>query len=584
MPSEIYEQIKSSLDIVDLIGERVKLRRSGRGYLGLCPFHNEKTPSFFVYPDTQSFYCFGCHASGNIFTYVMKTEGLEFREALELLAGRAGIELKSYEHKRGERSLYDILEMSAKFFSNNLKNSQGTAARAYIERRKLEKSDIERFTLGYSLSSWDGLTEFLRKQGISDRQILSSGLAIQNQQGIYDRFRGRLIFPIRSISGKILAFGGRLIDGDGAKYINSPETEIYSKRKNLYLLNEARNFIREKRRSILVEGYMDALRLHKCGFREAVASLGTSLTPEQAELLSRFADRCYICYDSDTAGKSAALRGMYILQEHGLDVQVVNVPEGKDPDEFLCSNPPEKFEDALTNAKPLILAHIDFLRPALKDNATKKSAVQELIDSLKNLNSEEVLQYRAQISEATLIPSNEIEQRIFGDARPISTAQEKERPEKEKRDQEKYDKEKFAGQKFSREDLLEAGLCAMLMSEQDCRLQIEPEEVYEILQNKFVQDTAYSILTGNPETLPELWLSNNESDKIGLLEIGKNFCTQLANLTVSEKWAKIYNDLKARRVKQRLKEISTKMKTGEASREEMQELESLQKQREKYGR
>ena len=200
MASEVYEQVRASIDIVDLISERVRLRKSGRGYIGLCPFHDEKTASFFVYPDTQSYYCFGCHESGNIFTYIMKTEGLEFREALELLAGRAGIELRTYEHKRGEMSLYDILELSTKFFMNNLQSSQGTAARAYLERRKLDKSDVERFSLGYSLSSWDSLTNFLRKQGVSDELILASGLVSQNSRGFYDRFRGRLIFPIRSIS------------------------------------------------------------------------------------------------------------------------------------------------------------------------------------------------------------------------------------------------------------------------------------------------------------------------------------------------------------------------------------------------
>ena len=569
MPSEVYEQIKSSVDIVDLIGERVRLRKSGRGYIGLCPFHSEKTASFFVYPDTQSYYCFGCHESGNIFTYIMKTEGLEFREALELLAGRAGIELRTYEHRRGERSLYDVLELSAKFFTNNLMSSQGTAARAYLERRKLDKSDVERFSLGYSLSSWDALTNFLRKQGVSDKMILASGLVSQNSMGFYDRFRGRLIFPIHNISGKIVAFGGRIIDGDGVKYINSPENEIYSKRRNLYLLDEARKFIREKRRSILVEGYMDALRLHKCGFREAVASLGTSLTPEQAELLSRFADRCYICYDSDNAGKNASLRGMYILQEHGLDVYVVNIPEGKDPDEFLCSNPPEKFEDALTQAKPLILAHIDYLRSALSDNSTKKSAVQELIESLKKLNPEEVLQYRAQISEAALIPPSELERRIFGDARPIS------------RRRENFD---VNTPKVEHEDLLEAGFCAMLMTEQFCRLRVEPAEVYEILNNETAQDTAYAILTENPESLAELWLSNGDTDKLGFIESGKNFCAQIGNIKPGEKWEKIYSELMRKKITRKIDEINAKLRRGEASNEELQELMSLQKQREIYAR
>ena len=340
--NEIINQIKDSLDIADIIGERVKLRKTSRGFMGLCPFHNEDTPSFHVYTDSQSYYCFGCKEAGDIFSYVMKTENLDFPEALRLLADRAGVKLGTYRQESTDT--YSVLNLAAKFFTEYLVSDSGSAARAYISRRKLDTSDIGRYSLGYSPNSWDALTKFLRSRHISDQAILNAGLAVQNSRGMYDRFRGRLMFPIHDITGKVIAFGGRIIDGEGAKYINSPEGALYSKRRNLYLLDRARNTIREKGRSILVEGYMDALRLHKCGFTEAVASLGTSLTEEQAGLLSRHAAKCYICYDSDSAGQNAAIKGMYILAEHGLSVYVVEIPDGKDPDEFLCNNPPEKFE------------------------------------------------------------------------------------------------------------------------------------------------------------------------------------------------------------------------------------------------
>ena len=283
------ELISSSTDIAELISEDVKLKPSSRGYVGLCPFHNEKTPSFHVYTDTQSYYCFGCHKGGNIFTYIMTRENVNFPEALQILADRAGIKLPN---ERGERKHnHDILKLAEEFFINKLKSPSGNAPKAYIMKRGLTESDINTFGLGYAPESWDALSVYLRKHGLTDKMIVSSGLAVQSERGgIYDRFRGRIIFPIHSITGRTIAFGGRIITGEGAKYINSPESDTYRKRDNLYLMDIARNAIREKRRSILCEGYMDAIRLHKSGFHEAVASLGTSLTSQQAEMLSRYAD------------------------------------------------------------------------------------------------------------------------------------------------------------------------------------------------------------------------------------------------------------------------------------------------------
>ena len=403
MGNNDVQLVKERLDIVDVIGDRVRLRRAGRNYVGLCPFHNEKTPSFHVSQEKQNYHCFGCGKGGDIFTFVMETEGMDFSQALELLAARAGVTLTKGQGKtKREGNLYEVLDLAAQFFSAQLRAPEGAAGRAYMERRALISQDASRFGLGWSSSSWDSLLRRLRGAGVSDRQALASGLAIEGQRGtLYDRFRGRLMFPIRDIAGRVIAFGGRLVDGEGAKYINSPEGELFSKRRNLYLLHEARNAIRERGRSILVEGYMDALRLHLCGFTEAVASLGTSLTEEQARLLKRFSDRCYICYDSDTAGQEATIRGMYILQGLGLDVQVIALPSGKDPDELLSSpGGNAAFEGAIKNARPLLLQHLASIRESLASPRTRRAGVASLMSGLVQLDPSAIAPYASELAGA----------------------------------------------------------------------------------------------------------------------------------------------------------------------------------------
>ena len=560
---KIYDEIKNALDIADIIGERVRLKRAGRGFVGLCPFHEEKTPSFHVFTDTQSYYCFGCGAAGDIFTFLMKTEGLTSWEAVELLAARAGIKVEQKERKSGEKSLYEVLDIAAKFFTENLTGVQGNAARAYMQRRNMDSNDINKFSLGYSLNSWDNLTNYLRRLGVKDIQILNAGLALQGSRGLYDRFRGRLIFPVKDIAGRVIAFGGRLIDGEGAKYINSPEGEVYSKRKNLYLLNDAKNFIREKDRSILVEGYMDALRLHKCGFGEAIASLGTSLTAEQAELLARFSSRCYICYDSDTAGQNAILRGMYILQEHGLDVNVVKIPEGKDPDEFLSSNPPEDFEKALSSAEPLVLHQIKTLAPLLKRNDTRKAATKELFENLSRLNINEILPYRSQISELTMIPPTEIDKILLSGNK--------------NNNQEIYN-ETFTRsyRRSADDDILEAGFCAMLFNYPQCRLSIEPSEAYDILSNDLAKETAASILMDNPDNLYSLWLSMGDTDKTSLIKRGEEFSRSLEGKDIETKWQSLYKIIKSKSINKKIAELQTKMKQNKASPSDLILLQKLQ--------
>ena len=552
----ICEQIISALEISDIIGERVQLRPSSRGFMGLCPFHNEDTPSFHVYTDTQTYYCFGCHEAGNIFSFLMKMDNLSFKEALEVLADRAGIELTPYEKRSGAKSYNDILDLTTKFFTENLVGIQGTAARAYMEQRKMNQPDIKRFSLGYSLNSWDSLVNYLRAAKITDKHILDLGLALNNRRGLYDRFRGRLMFPIKNVGGKIIAFGGRLIDGEGAKYINSPESVVYSKRKNLYLLYEARNSIKEKQRSILVEGYMDAIRLHKCGFTETVASLGTSLTAEQAKLLARFANDCYICYDSDSAGQAATLRGMYILQENGLNVQVIKLPEGKDPDEFLSAdnNTPEMFEEIIKSAKPLILHHIEALKPLLENRSTRNSAVKELFEGLGKLQPQEVIAYKEEICKATLVPPGVIE-RQFSKSNKVSNTNNV------------FKASIRESLNNLPNDPLEAGICSMLFHYAECRLSITPKEIYSLLTNPLAQETAVALITNNPDSLYILWTSANENDKLALLEQGEEFCRR-NNFSVQEKWRHFYEDLKYKYFLRKKEYLRAKLSRGVASQED----------------
>ncbi|MBQ7217587.1 MAG: DNA primase [Synergistaceae bacterium] len=569
--NEIINQIKDSLDIADVIGEKVKLRRSARGFMGLCPFHNEDTPSFYVYTDSQSYYCFGCKAAGDIFSYVMKSENLAFPEALRLLADRAGIKLPSYH--RENTDAYSVLDLAAKFFTDCLRSDSGTAARVYMSRRNLTDDDIGRYYLGYSPNSWDALTKFLRSKKIPDKAVLDSGLAVQNSRGLYDRFRGRLMFPIRDITGKVIAFGGRIIDGEGAKYINSPEGPIYSKRRNLYLLDKARTAIREKGRSILVEGYMDALRLHKCGFTESVASLGTSLTAEQAGLLSRYADRCYICYDSDTAGQNAAIKGMYILAEHGLSVYVADVPDGKDPDEFLCSSPPEMFEAALTSAKPLILKHIDFIKPALHDDNTRRSALDELFGSLKRLDPDDVLKYLGSICEVLMLPPEYVKSRLFSDTPP-----ENQRHYPERRQIPRQTQTPKIAPVFMLEEDPEAEMCALLWNSQDFRISIDIHEAVSIMNSEQNQAIVQAILSENTEDLEPLWLTLGETDKIAVIKRGENLMNQRGGMTDTENFLRVYSILKRRSIERRIAEFASMPLDAQ----NVKELTALYAQREKF--
>jgi DNA primase len=343
------------------------LEKRGKNYFGLCPFHREKTPSFSVEAGKQIFYCFGCGKGGNVFQFISLAEKLDFMESVRFLADRAKIMLPESDDPREEERaklkqlVLDINLLAARFFNEALRSRQGSAAAAYLKRRQISESTARRFGLGYSYNEWDSLYKYLKAQGISGDEMLKSGLVLKSSSGqMHDRFKGRLMFPIFDVRGNVIGFGGRVLDDSLPKYMNSPETPAYNKGKHLYALNFAKNS--ESKELIIVEGYMDVISLHQSGISNAVASLGTALTESQGRLLKKYADEIIISYDADTAGQAATRRGLDILNDIGCKVRVLSVPDGKDPDEYIRKNGPDKFRKLVQNALPLVEYKIKTLK------------------------------------------------------------------------------------------------------------------------------------------------------------------------------------------------------------------------------
>lgn len=356
---EILEKIKSQNDIVDVISERVRLKKSGRNFTGLCPFHNEKTPSFSVSQEKQIYKCFGCGEAGNVISFVMKEKNLPFVEAVKYLANRANIPLESNNGEKSKTAkkkdlLYRVNVEAAKFFFSNLINNQ--SAKEYFLNRGIKEQTIKKFGLGFANDSWNSLMFYLRRKGVNDILLEEAGLiSVNKEKGTkYDRFRNRVMFPVFDYQGRVIGFGGRVLDDSKPKYLNSPETLVFQKGTNLYGLNFALKHNLNERYFIIVEGYMDLISLHQYGITNVVASLGTALTINQARLLKRYADKVIISYDADMAGQMATLRGLEILRTAGFDVRVLNIPQGQDPDEYVRSNGREAFLKLINSAEPLI--------------------------------------------------------------------------------------------------------------------------------------------------------------------------------------------------------------------------------------
>ncbi len=354
---EIIEEVRSRSDIVDVISQYVRLARKGSTYFGLCPFHNEKTGSFSVSPNKQMYYCFGCGAGGNVFTFLMQYENFTFGEAMETLAERAGVELPKQEQSQAQRMeadrrarLLEIQKEAAKYFFMLLRSERGTQALSYFRKRGLSDETVRKFGLGYSDQYSDDLYRYLRQKGYEDEILKDSGLiSIDERRGGHDKFWNRAMFPIMDVRGKVIGFGGRVMGEGEPKYLNSPETRIFDKSRNLYGLHLARST--KKQQLLLCEGYMDVIALHQAGFDNAVASLGTSLTNGHANLLRRYTKEVYLTYDSDGAGVKAALRAIPILKEAGITAKIINMQPYKDPDEFIKALGAEAYQERIDNAE-----------------------------------------------------------------------------------------------------------------------------------------------------------------------------------------------------------------------------------------
>lgn len=369
IPDELIAEITAANDIVDVASSYMKLKRSGNGYKGLCPFHGEKTPSFHISADKQLYHCFGCGAGGSVLQFVMNIENLDFVDAVKFLAARANIAIPEGENReasdrmhRRKQNIYKINAASAKFFHSNLMKEENKVIQSYLIDRGLDRSTVVRFGIGYAPEAFDGCTKFLLNEGFTEEQILDSGMARRSEKNgkLYDFFRNRVMFPIIDVRGNVVAFGGRVTDKSLPKYLNSSDTAAFSKSKTLFALNFAKNHCRD--RIILCEGYMDVIALHKAGFEYAVATLGTALTKEHCAMISRYTKEVLLCYDSDEAGQKATAAAIALLKDANVKTKVLVMQGAKDPDEYIKNKGTAAFEQLVMGSENAVLYKINKLK------------------------------------------------------------------------------------------------------------------------------------------------------------------------------------------------------------------------------
>ncbi len=396
---ELLDEIKSKNDIVDIVSQYVVLKRAGRNYMGLCPFHKEKSGSFCVSPDKQIFHCFGCGVGGNVFHFISKIENLNFKESVEMLANRAGVELPVSSNFEDDKlaklksRVYEVNKCAAEFYHENLYKPTAKPGQEYVKKRHLDNKTLKAFKIGYS-GRFNELYTELKSKGFTEEEILASCLVNKNPDGKFiDRFRNRLMFPIFDTHERVIAFGGRVLDDSKPKYINSPEDIVYSKGRHLFAFNIARKY--NSKTIIMVEGYMDAISLHQRGIHNAVASLGTALTEAQGRLLRRSCEKVIIGYDADGAGQAATLRGLEILQNLGCDIRILQIEGAKDPDEFVVKYGPERFQMYVDKAISLVEFKVKMLKKSLDlDNVNDKikflNEVAKIVAKVENSMEREV--------------------------------------------------------------------------------------------------------------------------------------------------------------------------------------------------
>ncbi|MEG1428885.1 MAG: DNA primase [Hydrogenoanaerobacterium sp.] len=392
LSEQFISELKLNSDIETVLSSYVSLKHAGRNVVGLCPFHNEKTPSFTVYPATQSFYCFGCGAGGDVISFIKRIENLEYIDAIKLLAEKAGMAMPEDGFDDGAAKLktriLEINRQTARFYNSCLMSPQGKKALDYLLERGLSPQTIRHFGLGYSPEGWDSLTKHLKTLGFSQEEMQAACVAAKGRNGgCYDQFRGRVMFPIIDIRGNVIAFGGRIMGGDGPKYLNSPDTPVFKKSRNLFALNIAK--ATKEQRLILAEGYMDVIALHQAGFSNAVATLGTSLTNEQARLMSQYAKQIIIAYDSDGAGQTATKRAINIFDEIGMQVKVLSMQGAKDPDEYIKKYGRDRFKMLLDGSSSALDYELQKIRARYDITATegRLSYLKEFAEFIAGLNN-----------------------------------------------------------------------------------------------------------------------------------------------------------------------------------------------------
>lgn len=395
IPEEKISEIRAAANILDVVSERVLLKKAGKNWTGLCPFHSEKTPSFTVSPDKQIYYCFGCGAGGNVISFLMKVEGLSFPESLRALASKYGVDIPEKElapeqkRRLSERErLFEINSMASSFFKANLlSDSTGRQARTYLEKRAIDASKVDAFAIGYAPDSWDSLLGFLKARNVDPVLVEKAGLAVKGKNGnLYDRFRHRIIFPITDISGRITGFGGRVLDDSKPKYLNSPETRLYHKGKSIYGLNLAKDRCRSEETVFISEGYLDLIAFHQFGIVNSVATLGTALTSDQVRILKGYATKMVLVYDSDEAGRAAAARSADVFLKEGVEAYVLLLPGGHDPDSFLREFGYEGFLKILATKKSVLEFFVDeSMRKHGNSVAAKVRVVDEVCSIVSSL-------------------------------------------------------------------------------------------------------------------------------------------------------------------------------------------------------
>ena len=543
-PDEVIEEVRIKNDIVDVISGYVKIQKKGSSYFGLCPFHNEKSPSFSVSPQKQMYYCFGCGAGGNVFTFIMEYENYTFQEAIKFLAQKAGVSLPEAEYteevkkKEGKRAkLLEVNKEAAKYFYYQLRNDRGRAGLSYLKGRALSDETINKFGLGFANMTSNDLVKYLKSKGYDDQLLQEAGLATFDEKyGMHDKFWDRVMFPIQDINHRVIGFGGRVMGEAKPKYLNSPETMIFDKSRNLYGLNLARTS--RKNNMILCEGYMDVITMHQAGFSQAVASLGTAFTEGQAALLKRYTQEVILSYDSDGAGVTAALRAIGILKEAGLTGKVLNLEPYKDPDEFIKNKGQEEFQKRLDQAENTFFFELRMLQKDynLNDPEEKTRFHREIAKKLCGFSEEvERENYIEAVADKYQIGFQNLRKLVLSYAEQTGFAKPVERPKSGIQKKASPDENRRKTQRL---------LLTWLTDEPGLYLKIKkyisPDDFTEDLYKKVAEKLFDGLERGemNPASIISMFTDEEEQR-----EVASVFNTKLMALSTKQEREKAFHDI-----------------------------------------